>query len=195
MLQDFTRINFGWWGYWAPDTQPDMLEYGTSRAAAWDCPVAFMENADAFAKHPRSADNFEVMRRWEDVRAKKWLTKEQKTELQNLKQEHILLINENKDYELAAYDEMPAANKDIRAFVFERKWENYVVYWHASGSGSIELPIGAEDAVLLKELGEEIPIERSEKGAITIPIGDRRYLKTRLMKTQLTEAFGNAKLL
>ncbi len=43
MRHDFTRINFGWLGYWAPGeatigTQPDMLEYVTSIAAAWDCP-------------------------------------------------------------------------------------------------------------------------------------------------------------
>jgi len=38
VAKDFTSINFGWIGYWAPSketigTQPDMIEYTTSRAA------------------------------------------------------------------------------------------------------------------------------------------------------------------
>ncbi|MDW7657910.1 MAG: hypothetical protein SCM11_12140, partial [Bacillota bacterium] len=56
MRQDLTRLNFGWWGFWALRTQPDMFEYGTSRAAAWDCPVTVMEKLDAFKTHPRTDD-------------------------------------------------------------------------------------------------------------------------------------------
>ena len=193
MRQDFTRLNFGWWGYWAPGaspvgTQPDMLEFGTSRAAAWDCPVAFMENRDAFAKHPRNADNLEVMRRWEDVRAQKWLTDAQKLALQNLEQEHILLINENDGYELAAYDEISNADKNIRAFAFERNDGNYVVYWHATGSGNLELNLDSKDFVLMEQLGK--PIDNS-----TVPICNRRYMKTNLPKAKLIEAFENAKII
>ena len=38
MKDNFTRINFGWLGYWVPDektvgTQPDMLEFVTSRGS------------------------------------------------------------------------------------------------------------------------------------------------------------------
>jgi hypothetical protein len=74
--KDFTSINFGWIGYWAPGrdtmgTQPDMLEYVTSRAAAWDCPIAVQSNLQAMDAHPRTPDNLEVIRRWEEVRAQK----------------------------------------------------------------------------------------------------------------------------
>ena len=53
MRQDFTRINFGWLGYFVPDettigTQPDMLEYVTSVAAAWNCPISIHSNIAAF---------------------------------------------------------------------------------------------------------------------------------------------------
>lgn len=84
MRHDFTRINFGWLGYWAPGeatigTQPDMLEYVTSIAAAWDCPpISIHSNLEAFAAHLRTEDNLEVIRRWEEVRAGHWLTEEQK---------------------------------------------------------------------------------------------------------------------
>jgi hypothetical protein len=45
VARDFTSINFGWIGYWAPSSetigdQPDMLEYVTSRAAGWDCAIS-----------------------------------------------------------------------------------------------------------------------------------------------------------
>ena len=38
-----------------------------------------------------------------------------------------------------------AANgsSDILAFIFERKDERFVVYWHTTGSGSLELELNA----------------------------------------------------
>ncbi len=198
MRRDFTRLNFGWWGYWALRTQPDMFEFGTSRAAAWDCPVTMMENVDAFKSHPRTDDILEVMRRWEDVRAKKWLTEEQKLMLRNLDQEHILLINENKDYELVPYDQITGAaggNKDVLAFLFERKGECTVVFWHATGSGSLELPLDGKAVSLQKELGGKSVPFSSGSGTVTVPIGGRCYLRSSLPKEKLIEAFEKAKLL
>lgn len=197
MQRDFTRLNFGWWGFWALRTQPDMFEYGTSQAAAWDCPVTMMEKIEAFRVHPRTDDILEVMKRWEDVRAKKWLTQEQKLALQNVAQEHILLINENKDYELVPYDRITGAaggSQDALAFIFERMGERFVVYWHATGSGSLELPLDAKDVTLQKELGGEPVPFSAGKGTITIPVGGRCYLRSSLAKEKLIAAFENAKL-
>jgi len=75
VAKDFTSINFGWIGYWAPSretigTQPDMIEYATSRAAAWDCPISLVGDLKQLEAHPRTADNLEVIKRWEDVRAR-----------------------------------------------------------------------------------------------------------------------------
>jgi hypothetical protein len=195
MRQDFTRLNFGWWGFWALRTQPDMYEYGTSRAAAWDCPVTIMEKIEDFKAHPRTEDIFEVIRRWEDVRAKNWLTEEQKLALRNLEQEHILLINEDKEYELVPYDQIKdAANgsSDILAFIFERKDERFVVYWHTTGSGSLELELNAKDVTLEKELGGEPISFPAGDNTITIPVSGRRYLRSKLPKEKLIEAFKNA---
>ncbi|NMA94906.1 MAG: hypothetical protein GX974_02575 [Clostridiales bacterium] len=197
MAQDFTRLNFGWWGFWADRTQPDMFEYGTSRAAAWDCPVTVMENMDGFKSHARTADILEVIRRWEDVRAKNWLTKEQKLELRNLDQEHILLIDENNEYELVPYYEIAGAaggNKDVRAFIFERNNSRYIVYWHATGNGSLRLMLDSKNISLHEELyTDALPIS-SEDDAIIIPIANRQYLKSGLTKSKLIEAFMDAKL-
>ncbi|MEA4889418.1 MAG: hypothetical protein VB070_08135 [Clostridiaceae bacterium] len=197
MRRDFTRLNFGWWGYWALRTQPDMFEFGTSRAAAWDCPVTMMENVEAFKSHPRTDDILEVMRRWEDVRAKNWLTEKQKLALRNLDQEHILLINENKDYELVPYDQITGAaggSKDVLAFLFERKGESTVVFWHATGSGSLELSLDGKAISLQKELGGESVPFSTGAGTVTIPVGGRCYLRSSLPKEKLIEAFENAKL-
>lgn len=197
MRQDFTRLNFGWWGFWAFRTQPDMFEYGTSRAAAWDCPITVMEKIEAFKAHPRTADILEVMRRWEDVRARGWLTEEQKLALQNLEQEHILLINEKGAYELVPYDQIENAaggSKDIRAFIFERDNARWVVYWHASGSAKLELKLDAQAVKLQKEIGGKPLKITTGKGTITIPAGDRCYLSSSLSREQLIEAFVHARV-
>ncbi|MHB1295263.1 MAG: hypothetical protein ACYC4R_09750 [Anaerolineae bacterium] len=197
MRRDFTRLNFGWWGYWAPRTQPDMFEYGTSRAAAWDCPITMMEDVEAFKSHPRTDDILEVLRRWEDVRARGWLTEAQKLALQDLAQEHILLINEDKEYELVPYDQITGAaggSRDVLAFIFERKGQRWVVYWHTSGSGRLELPLDAKDVTLHRELGgAAVPFSAGE-GAITIPVGGRCYLRSDLSREKLIEAFEAARL-
>ncbi len=172
-----------------------MFEYGTSRAAAWDCPVTMMENVEAFKSHPRTDDILEVMRRWEDVRAKKWLTEDQKLALRNLDQEHILLINEDKEYELVPYDQIQGVagnSKDILAFIFERNGENYVVYWHSNGSGSLDLALDSKDISLQYELsGDQVPFAVENNG-ISIPVGGRCYLKSKLSKEKLILAFNDA---
>ncbi len=194
MQKDFTRLNFGWWGFWAPGTQADMFEYGTSRAAAWDCPVTMMENTAAFKAHPRTGDIMEVMRRWEDVRRRKWLTEEQKKSLRNLDQEHILLIGEDGEYDLVPYDRITCA-EGISAFIFERKNERCIVYWHASASGILELPLDAKDVTLKTEPGSApVPFSAGEE-SIAVPAGGRRYLISGLPKEKLIAAFENAKLM
>ncbi len=204
MKADFTRINFGWLGYRGPDkntigTQPDMLEYVTSRAAAWDCPVSIHADLQKFDSHPRTADNFEVLRRWEEVRVRNWLTEEQKQMLKNPEQEHILLLNEQKEFELQPYgqiENVAGGSKEIRAFIFQRQNDLYVVYWHISGSKKLELPLKKSDATLFETLGVEENISSGPDDPVIIPAGDRRFLKTgNLTKEQLADAFVKAKIL
>jgi len=205
MRDNFTQINFGWLGYWLPDTntvgtQPDMLEYVTSRAAAWDCPVSIQSNLELFAAHPRTPDNLEVLRRWEEVRSRHWLTEKQKQMLKNLEQEHILLLNEKNEFELVPYDQiMDVANgsREVRAFTFVRNSDLYVVYWHISGNKEMELPLSSKDFTLMERLGQNIQVNSDQNGDKTIiPVGDRRYLKTsKLSKNILITAFINAKII
>lgn len=202
MLQDFTRLNFGWWEYFAPGsesggssgTQPDMFEYGTSRAAAWDCPVTIQMTLDALKSTPRTDDILEVMRRWEDVRQKQWLSENQKKMLRELGQEHILLINENKEYELVPYEQIACRAEEVRAFVFERKSATYVVFWHAVGRAKITLDLNGADIVLERQIGgEKVPFETvCEK--VVLPVEARCYLKTAISRDEVVRAFEKAEL-
>lgn len=196
MANDFTRINFGWWSY-RKDIQPDHYEYGSSRAAAWDCPVTMISNMDAYRENPRTKDVFEVIRRWEDVRKKKWLTKEQKDMLKSATQEHILIVNKDGEYELLPYDcikNTAGGCEDVSAFVFERNGKTNVVIWHTKGSGKLFIPISVDDAVYLDEAdGNKVPFETKDNG-IVIPVDDRRYLVTTLPKEEVIKAFENAYL-
>jgi hypothetical protein len=204
MKENFTHINFGWLGYWVPSestigTQPDMLEYVTSRAAAWDCPIGIQTNLKKFDDHPRTKDNLEVLRRWEDVRVNDWLTKEQKLSLQNLEQEHILLVNEKNEFELQPYHQiMNVANnsKEIRAFIFERGNTLYVVYWHISGTKKLALLLNHKNVSVVENLQKSSPVAFSKHdGHITIPVSDRRYIKTTgITKDQMIMAFLNASI-
>ena len=165
MRKDFTRVDFGWWSLCLPGqnvtlknvkpyrkmktigTQPDMWEFGTSRAAAWDCPATIQFNLGAASRHPRIDDLMEVMRRWEDVRAKNWLTKEQKELLKSPTKEHHLYLNEKGEYELVEWEQIPIGGETLapglRAFLFERGGKRVVAYWHTFGCAKYAL---ADDA-------------------------------------------------
>ena len=158
MKRDFSRVNFGWWCFWGVETQADQYEYSTSRAAAWDCPATVQGDIRLFGQNPRLYDVLEVLRRWEEVRATNWLTKEQKAMLQDLKQEHILLINEQKEFELVPYYQIEGAasgDEFVSAFHFTRNGENYVVYWHHNADGTLRLPLDSKDFAAVEELWEQ----------------------------------------
>jgi hypothetical protein len=203
LARDFTRIDFGWMGYWAPGagtigTQPDMLEYTTSRAAAWDCPAALDGNLKDLEAHPRTSDNLEVLRRWEEVRLRGWLTRAQKESLRNLDQEHILLINEQGDFELVPYAQVKGAgggDRRLRAFVFERKGKTCAVYWHTSGSAALDLPLPASSMKLMEALGRPIAIHSTGNG-VRLPLRNRHFVEfTGLSQAQAASAFQRAKVM
>ncbi len=201
LANDFTALNFGWNDYLAPGEatigmQPDMFEYITSRAAAWDCPIAMLGILDQLQSHPRTADNLEVIRRWEEVRVTDFLSEKQKESLKDLDQEHILLIDEKGDFELVPYEQITniaSGNEDIRAFIFERNNKSWVVYWHCRAEGELVLSISAEKMQLFEKLGEEMPVDENQDGSI-VALGNRRYIAFDLSSDVVVDLFKNAKL-
>lgn len=194
MANDFTRLNFGWWRFYR-DTQPDTWEFGTSRAAAWDCPITIQESLETFRTNPRTGDVLEVMRRWEDVRAKNWLTPLQKVLLRDSEQEHTLLINEAGEYELVPCDRIPSGDDHISAWYFERAGKRYVACWHTGGEGGMLLPLPAGSFTYSDELGGEAILPQISEEGVVLPVDKKRYLCTELAKEELLAAFAGVKLL
>jgi len=182
--KDFTALNFGWMSYVAPGeetigSQPDMYEYVTSHAAGWDCPVSLVARLDQMDSHPRTLDNLEVLKRWEDVRNTRYLQESMKLSLRDPAKEHILLIDEEGNFELREYRHLTRAggdSPDLRAFIFQRSGTPWVVYWHPSGEGSLVLPLPPNKIELYKEGWEAVPVQDHEKGCM-LPLGARRYIK------------------
>lgn len=200
---DFTRLNFGWLPYVMPaektiGTQPDILEFVTSKAAAWDSPISMFGELKTIPIHPRTKDNMEVIRRWEDVRAKNWLTEAQKKTLRNPGQEFILLDN-NGRYELTPYEQISGAagnNRNLRAFLFQRNNEWYVVYWHTSGNAKLKLPISSSNISLFKELGKKENFIAANAASVTVPLNDRKYLQFKNTdKQKVIEILKNASII
>ncbi len=195
MQKDFTRVNFGWWSY-AENTMPDIYEYGTSKAASYNCPVTMQSNPKKFESNPRTSDNFEVIRRWEDVRAKKWLTDEQKLMLRDPNKEFILLINENGNYELIEYSRINLPEnicEDITAYTFNRQDKTYIVLWHTKGDALLRLPFDSEYSYTSQLGGEEITVSRDGK-YILLPVAGRRYFSSDVAKDTIIKAFCSATL-
>lgn len=201
--KDFTSINFGWIGYWAPGpdtvgTQPDMLEYVTSRAAAWDCPIAIQSDLEAMDKHPRTPDNLEVIRRWEEVRAQRWLTREQKMALRNLEQEHLLLVNEQGEFVLVPcvqIEQVAGVDTPVRAFVFEYKENTWVTYWHTRGEAVLRIALPSKEITVMRDLGKPLPLKTSGKQT-KLPLDQRRFVRfRRATRQEAITAFQNATIL
>ena len=174
--------------------QPDMLEYIEANATAWNSHISLVGNLDVLKSHPRNNDNLEVIRRWEKVKEINFLSDSQKENIKNnTKQEHILLVNETGKFELLPYKQITENSSKVRAFIFERKGKTWVVYWHISGSGKIELPVSLDKVKLYKDLGDELAIEATSNG-ILLPVGDRRYLEFDLTNAEVINLFSKLTL-
>ena len=203
MRRNFTRLDFGWWDVTLPGAkpiakdyvsktgvQPDMWEWGTSRAAAWDCPATIHLNPAHFLKHPRADDLLEVMRRWEDVRARNWLTTEQKESLKSATQEHHLLVNGRGEYELVPIREIRGvANGCVSAFLFSRNGRRVVTMWHNTGKGRLSFPPGFEFALRKEPDGEPLAVKNG-----AFDISARVYIDTDAVEGDVVNALSAALL-
>ncbi len=188
MQEDFTRVNFGWWKYYV-ETEPDIYEFGTSRAASWDCPITILLDMPEVEQNPRTKDNFEVVRRWEEYRP--YLTEEQKMMLRSREQEHTL-IKLAEGYALVPYNraETPAG---ITAYTFEYEGKAYATLWHKTGEGRLSLALDAKTLSYKDEfIGASLPVIE-EDGRAVISVSDKAYLFG-VSKETLIEALQSATL-
>lgn len=194
IAKDFTRVNFGWWRL-DQTMQPDHYEYGLSKATAWNCPVTVNVYPGNVEKCNRIDDIFEAFRRWEYVKNNKLLTQSQLEEIKNPDKEYTLLLPENGEYELCEYTQIKNAacgNSEIRAFIFERKGTNYVVYWHTNDKAVLSLKASVEHIKVEEEIdGKNIEIEKDGE-YINIPVDNKKYIKSSISKDELIEIFEKA---
>ena len=115
-----------------------------------------------------------------------------------MEQEHILLLNEQNEFELQPYqqiEDVANGSNAVRAFVFERNGDTYVVYWHISGSSHLKLALNKSKVQLFEKLGTVEAVNTSNDGSIVIPVSNRRYLRaTNMTRTQLSKAFAEAEI-
>ena len=193
LRQDFTVVNFGWWGF-AEDTQPDTHEYGVSRAIAWDCPVTVQVAPTRLYKNPRWADVLEGVRRWQDANKVGYITEEMKAEIRAVPgREYTMLIDEDGKYEMRETAHLPTPQAPTaRAYLLERAGQGVAALWSTAADGYIRLPKPPFALSYVRELGgEEIPL--GEDGdSILIPIGERRYLTAAATRETLGEWLAGA---
>ena len=182
---DFTAVDFGWTGYELPDSlrkgsQPDTYEYICSKALAWDSPFSQIADLDNFDRHPRTADNLEVMRRWEEAKRENRFSPEEKQRLKDPDREFVLLE------QLYEYYPLPDRG-NIRGFLLERNGKNCLLYWNMAGEDTLTLDIPGR--IRLQDTsGRRVRYVR-KGNRITLPAGKRMILETELGREALSQAF------
>ncbi len=196
---NFTAVNFGWIGYTPPGKetiglQPDMVEYIAAHAVGWDSPWSLIGELAKLKSHPRTPDNLEISKRWENARLAGFFTKEQKEQLRKANKEFILLINEKGKYELHSCRQvknLAGHNPHIRAFLFQRNKKSWVVYWHTCGEAGLKIPVQGSHITLFKRPGVKLKISKVKDG-IVLPVGCRRFIASDLPEEKLEKLLSQA---
>ena len=206
--QDMSRVDFGWWGFWAPGSkdwwketvgvQADMWEYGASVATAWKCAGSILMPLNELEKHKRVNDILETMRRWAEVRRAGGVKESWREELKrDYMQEHHLIKLADGSYDLVRYWQVTAgvgedAGLPVRSFVFERDGYTWIVYWHAFAEGKMRLCLAADKVAVFDEFaGTPVPI-RAVDGGVVIPADNRKYLRVALPRKAVVDAMQSA---
>lgn len=206
--QDMSRVDFGWWGFWAPGSkdwwketvgvQADMWEYGASVATAWKCAGSILMPLNELEKHKRVNDILETMRRWAEVRRAGGVKESWREELKrDYMQEHHLIKLADGSYDLVRYWQVTAgvgedAGLPVRSFVFERDGYTWIVYWHAFAEGKMRLGLAADKVAVFDEFaGNPVPICAVD-GGVVIPADSRKYLRVALPRKTVVDAMQSA---
>ena len=197
MAESFTAINFGW-NLYSVDMQPDMYEYVCSRGAGWNAPISLgVVRIEQLRTHPRTEDNLEVMKNWEEARIAGFFTEEQKNSLKDPYQEHILIKNEKGVFELFPYQKTDIAGNsaDVTAYTFQRNYQTWVIYWHTKGNAQIQIPVKAEQVALFDKTGVRTELKQNSKEYSTFPVDNRRFLVFDLPEQEVNNLLAKSKII
>jgi len=158
--QDMTRVNFGWWGFYLPGqklgrlgvtrfgTQPDQWEFGEAKSIAVDCPATVIADLAQITRHPRGADIFEAMRRWESIRASGRLTAAEKRELADPNLEHHAYRRPDGTLEIVRVTPVKTSDEAVKAYSFTSKDGDRLLYWHQTGAGTCTADVDGKAVTL-----------------------------------------------
>ena len=187
MRSDFTRLDFGWWNGGDLNLQTDMIEYGTSKAAAWDCPATIQFNLDTTPRHPRFDDLMETFKRWEDVRQRNLLSPGDKRRLRNAEAEYTLIRDGKDGYDLVRIYSLELRNDSLRAFLLKWRGKRMIMYWHKDSEAMIQTRLPVKSLHLFFEPSEKEEAITEMNGYAILPAGRKRFVYTDLSMDTLTE--------
>ena len=157
MRDNFTQVDFGWWGIWYPEHHPvgtmhqqDMWEFGLKLATAYDCPVTVQlaPYAQLREKCARLGDMLDTFRRWQDARRKGFFTEAMRRELADASVEHHLIENPDGSFELVAWRALKTPDPNLSAWYYTRRdGASFVRYWHCLASASYDLKFADGETV------------------------------------------------
>jgi len=197
IAQDFSSINFGWLNYLAPNEktigmQPDMYEYICSKAVAWNCPISLVGNLKELQNHPRTADNLNVIKAWEELKLQNKLSKEEKEVLKDPEKEYFLMKDKSGHYQIYPYVQITKdVERPIRAFSFLRNGKPCFIYWNIEGTNKLTLDIDKSKLKLTDCDSKKISIQSLDKKSI-LPCAQRMVLEIDLPKEQAIHLFEEA---
>ena len=100
-----------------------------------DCPATIIANLAQITKHPRAADIFEAMRRWETIRTSGRLTAAEKRDLADPKLEHHAYLRPDGEIEIVRITPVRTSDEAVKAYSFTASDGRHLLYWHQTGSG------------------------------------------------------------
>lgn len=184
IANDFTSVNFGWVDYLAPSAktigmQPDMYEYICSKALAYDSPISLMGKLEELHAHPRTPDNLEVVRLWENAKIDGAFDDRTKQMLKDPSREFVLLTDEQGKPRIYEYHKIELENDDVRAFAFERGGRSCIIYWAARENGVCRLPakIASRYLRVADTGGAEVQVKRTGR-YVELPLRGRLVIES-----------------
>ena len=199
---DFTSVNFGWVNYLAPSEktmgmQPDMFDFICSKALAWDSPISLVANMPEIEAHPRTADNFEVMKMWERAKLDKKFDTATKQTLRDPEREWTLVPDRKGGCRLQEVTQVTPdslnATMPVRAFAFDTgNGQTSIIYWDCRGESTVTLPATDARLSLTTFDGKKQSVKRDKQGRALLPASNRRVLTIALPFDEATRLFVSA---
>ena len=135
---------------------------------------------------------------WEEFRIAGLMTAEQKQELRESNQEHLLFKDVEGKYEIIPYKKVESVagnSSSIRAFLFNRVGKAWVLLWHTQGEELLQIPVSKKDITLYEMQRGKKKRHEGSGNHTTISVGDCQYVVFDLPAEEEVRLLANSKVL